>query len=550
MSLLACTGLLVLAAPALAGNQFTLDHGADSSGPVVVDQQGNAYVAWLHRSGAQDVVMFCKFAPGATHCPGPITLPVGLAAPFTSTDTPYPVLGPGNTVYIVAPSYDTNQLVIWQSTDGGVTFSSPVVGPTAAQLSNSNLSDVCQVASSLDDVLPMNAFGGQYDRSQGTKTLGTAPVEFEMASDDPFATWSFGFYGESCVVESDVTVTPGTIPAQWFNFGGSDTVSGIMSDQATLGWAGGGSAGCAVVAPGDEVEAYSNGGTPEMVKFFRWSSPVGPCAKSPGGNLGPSGENNWAGASTIAQGALPRLAGGLGGLFLLSADAARPPASAPTAVDVRRYDVATHSFGPAHQLAVLRHEGYDTTIGGGIGENYTTGEVAVVWPGVKAAHPNAMHLYVSTDGGAQFSQGQAIGVRQFGYEVLGNARVAVAGDGNGVVTWQDSGGLHVADFAPMPVDYKRLTVVHPATVQILATCLSPKHNCTASATVAHNGTTIASGTHSVPSGRTTLLSLPLSGPGQTLLKAAGGRLAAMLALAIKSPQVKTQTIITPTTLVG
>jgi hypothetical protein len=35
---------------AAAADQFTLDRAADAIGPIVIDQSGNRYVAWLHKT--------------------------------------------------------------------------------------------------------------------------------------------------------------------------------------------------------------------------------------------------------------------------------------------------------------------------------------------------------------------------------------------------------------------------------------------------------------------------------------------------------------------
>ena len=135
-------------------------------GPIAVDQSGNGYVAWLHRSGASDTDMFCKLPAGTTKCADPITLSVTLPTPAT-TITPFPVLGPGTDVYVVAPSYDSSQMVIWESTDGGATFGPAYVGPSDAALADPlAYSDTCNVGSDLDDVVGFNALGAQYDRSQ------------------------------------------------------------------------------------------------------------------------------------------------------------------------------------------------------------------------------------------------------------------------------------------------------------------------------------------------------------------------------------------------
>ena len=327
-----------LAGPAAAANQSTLDRAADSMGPIAVDQSGNGYVAWLHRSGASDTDMFCKLPAGTTKCADPIALSVSLPTPAT-TITPFPVLGPGTDVYVVAPSYDSSQMVIWESTDGGVTFGPAYVGPSDAALADPlAYSDTCNVGSDLDDVVGFNALGGQYDRSQETKTLGSTTIDFEMSSGDPFLLWNFTFDGSPCAVPSSVTVTPGKIPAQWFTQGDD-----VGTDDTTLGWAGGGTVACSLNAPGDEVQAYQVGDSP-IIRFFRWSTPTGPCGSDPGVNLSPSGADNWSGPTTVGDGQFPRLAGGKAGLFLLSGN--DPSSSgAPTAVDIRPYELASHGFG-------------------------------------------------------------------------------------------------------------------------------------------------------------------------------------------------------------
>ena len=264
---LTVTAAALLAGPAAAADQSTLDHAADSMGPIAVDQSGNGYVAWLHRSGANDIDMFCKLPAGKTKCADPIRLSVSLPTPAT-TNTPFPVLGPGTDVYVVAPSYDSSQMVIWESTDGGATFGPAYVGPSNAVLADPlAYNETCNVGSDLDDVIGFNAIGGQYDRSQSTKTLGSTTIDFEMSSGDPFLLWNFTFDGSPCAVPSSVTVTPGKIPAQWFTQG--DDVS---TDDTTLGWAGGGTVACSLNAPGDEVQAYQVGDDP-IIRFFRWSTP-------------------------------------------------------------------------------------------------------------------------------------------------------------------------------------------------------------------------------------------------------------------------------------
>ncbi len=431
-----------LAGPAGAANLFTLDRAADSMGPIAVDASGNGYVAWLHK-GPPDTVMFCKLAPGARSCPTPITLPTEGASP----NTPFPVLGPGGDVYVVAPSYETDEMVMWQSSNGGASFGAPWI---AGAPLGGEFQYVCQVETNLDDVLAFNAYGGQYDPSQGLGTLGgsAANLEFEMSSANPDIDWTFAFYGQGCV-EPYPEKPHQSIPEQHFPFGGGG------GEESSLGWVSGSSGECALSYPGDEVDAYEDANShPASVRFYRYSSPTGPCSVTEK-NMGPSSRGDWSGPTVVTQGAFTRLAGGAGGLFLLSGDAVSPPATEPTAVDVRHYDLATHSFGAQTQLAVVKKLDYEAGgPAGAIGENYTTGEVAVVWPDVAGAN-HQLSLYTSIDGGAHFASVGDIARIGFGYADWDNARVALAPDGAGFVTWKDASGLHVANLVPISPERKR-----------------------------------------------------------------------------------------------
>jgi hypothetical protein len=544
----ALLGTLVLAGsfagPAAAANLFTLDPGADSMGPVAVDAGGNGYAAWLHKSSPGDTVMFCKFASSARSCAHPIVLGVTLSLASAVTSTPFPVLGPGSIVYVVAPSYDTDQMVMWESTNGGASFGAPWVAGAAI---GSGLTYVCQVGTNLDDVLPFNAYGGQYDPSQGLTTLGSGAsnIEFEMSSSNPYVNWTFAFYGQGCVVPQEAMPTPGKIPDQYFPFG----EGAFGSQEASLGWVSGGPGACPLSALGDEVEAFEGDHvSPPTVRFFHYSAPSGPCSVT-GKNLGPSGAGNWTNSGVVTQGAFPRLAGGADGLFMLSGDAVKEGSSQPTAVDVRHYDLASHSFGAPQRLAVVANEDFATGgPAGGLGENYTTGEVAAVWPNV-AGDTGQMSLYISTDGGARFSSAQDIAQIQPGYAILDNARVALAANGGGFVTFEDSGGLHVADLTTLAAPYKRLTVHHPSTLELAVTCESPKAPCKASATVKVKGTTIATGHLSVPPGGTSTLLLHLNATGRALLAAAHGHLKAILHLTITDPGASPERLTVHTVIV-
>ncbi|MHB8491096.1 MAG: hypothetical protein ACYDA6_02630 [Solirubrobacteraceae bacterium] len=535
-------GAVMLPSPAGAANQFTLDKHADSIGPVVVDQSGNGYVAWLH-TGSPDAVMFCKLAPGGHTCPHQVTLPaVRLIDPTSGTDTPFPVLGPGNYVYVVAPSYDTNQMVIWQSSNGGTTFSTPWVStPNGEQTSG------CLVETDLNDVLGINAYGGEYARSQGTASLpGKSPsaLEFQMSSSNPYINWTFAYWGEGCVVPLSTTSSPGAIPWQYFPFGGGE----LGSQDSTLGWASGTSSGCAESAAGDEVTAYMQASSPPNIRYYRYSAPTGPC-KITEENLSPSASHLWHGPTTLTAGAYPRLAGGKSGLFLLSGDGVTASNGAPSAVDIRAFDLSTHSFGSPLRLSGVSDPSILNPDSGGLGENNETGELAAVWPDVGGS-TGLMSLFISTDGGAHFSAAQQIAALGYGYSGGDDARVAVAADGTGFVTFEDAGGLHVADLTTLGTAYKRLVVHHKRTIELPVTCEAPKGVCKASARVRLKGHTIASGHLTVASGRTENLRLTLNSSGRSSFASAGGHLKATLTLTVTHPPGSPERVVQPTVLVS
>jgi|SRR5580692_939394 hypothetical protein len=535
---LGCALLLAgaLAGSATAANLFTLDPSAESMGPIAVDASGNGYVAWLHK-GPPNTVMFCKLAPDAHSCPAPITLSSGGASP----NTPFPVLGPGGDVYVVAPSYDSDEMIMWQSSNGGASFGAPWI---AGAPPGGEYEYVCQVETDLDDVLAFNAYGGQYDPSQGLSTLGgsASNIEFEMSSANPDIDWTFAFYGQGCV-EPYPEKPNQAIPEQHFSFGGGG------GEESSLGWVSGTAGECALSYPGDEVDAYEDDDShPASVRFYRYSSPTGPCSVTEK-DMGPSSAANWSGPNVITQGAFTRLASGAAGLFLLSGDALSPPATEPTAVDVRHYDLATHSFGAPQQLAIVKGLDYETGgPAGGIGENFTTGEVAAVWPDVAGA-THQLSLYISTDGGAHFSSAQDIAHIGPGYADWDNARVALAPDGEGFVTWEDGEGLHVANLEPLQTLYARLIVHRHSLMKLEVTCESTKATCIAGAIIRVKGTIVAVGHGGVPSGTTTLLPVRLNTTGRTLLKAAHGRLHARLHLIVTDPGSSTERITVPTVIV-
>ena len=120
---LTCALTLGLAANARANNLFTLDSAAFSSGNIVEDTAGTAYVAWLHEGadGAPATASYCRIPRGGS-CAAPISL-----ATSGQVTGAFPVLGSGSIVYVVAPLYPNPGVAVWTSTDGGQSFGAAVV---------------------------------------------------------------------------------------------------------------------------------------------------------------------------------------------------------------------------------------------------------------------------------------------------------------------------------------------------------------------------------------------------------------------------------------
>ncbi|HET7416987.1 MAG TPA: hypothetical protein VFJ61_05135 [Solirubrobacterales bacterium] len=142
--LIAAAATLVLAAfPAVsaANNLFTLDTNAQSNGHLIEDAAGNAYVAWTTEGVGIGIepVKYCKIAPGGTCSPITLSIP-GATSISESASAAFPVFGPGNTVYVVAPRYAENDVVFWTSTDGGVSFDAGTL--TEPYSSKTNPTDV------------------------------------------------------------------------------------------------------------------------------------------------------------------------------------------------------------------------------------------------------------------------------------------------------------------------------------------------------------------------------------------------------------------------
>jgi hypothetical protein len=129
----ALVAALFSAGAAQATNLGTLDPQAASQGHVIEDAAGTAYIAWTRKSatGAEQAV-FCKIARGSK-CSSPILLPIpGAGTSATeSISGAFPVFGTGSTVYVVAPRYVPDDVVLYTSEDGGASFGAGQVIPMA-----------------------------------------------------------------------------------------------------------------------------------------------------------------------------------------------------------------------------------------------------------------------------------------------------------------------------------------------------------------------------------------------------------------------------------
>lgn len=375
---------LLAASAAQATNRFTLDSTAGTPGNVVADAAGTAYVAWVAiGASGPDTPRFCKVPRGGT-CPAPHVLPIpGATMVSDGASGAFPVLGVGETVYVVAPRYVRNDVVLYTSVDGGASFGAGVITPSAVPTTNgpysskTNPTDVLRVGTSF--------LIGANNAGLGFSTFGAATGNFSFAD-------------------------PG--------------VGGVAG--STMG-----------LAAGNPVTAFWNISSPPYpVRFYRYNG---------AGSM--TSEANWTGPTTVTSGYMPRLAGGAAGLWLVSQDYASPASSLPTAVNVRRFDGAT--FGSP--LTLVDDPTASLFDGGQITQS-PNGRIAVVWPSPSPVDGfRVMRLFTSADGGASFGGPAHIAAIGSGYSLNDNAKLALADDGQGWLTFRDGEGLKVADLSPLPV---------------------------------------------------------------------------------------------------
>jgi hypothetical protein len=516
----------LVAARAWAADQFTIDRNPDSFGAVVTDQAGNGYVAWEHAGsgGAADVPMFCKLAPGVRRCAHPtrLALPGSGQGAQANALALFPILGPGQAVWVVTSRYVLDDTLIWTSGDGGRSFGAPAEIPYTP---NCPPSGPCPLSYSyagltqIDDGLPIALNYATYDRQVYLTGTGLPSVYWLESSNNP----GLGFN-----IDDTAEISGGSAGTSEFTF-----------DNPGGGGVGGSALGTTSV--GEVVEAYWLDTTPPKLAYYYFHEPPKPVPISP--------QSGWAGPVTLGAGYLPRLADGTGGLFLLSSDSIHG-AGQPTAVDVRSYSTATHTFGPASTLARTGAGIADLFRGGGLAENYDTGELAAVWPRFSNTGTQFMRLWLSTHGEKRFSAAQYIATVGDSYSDFDNARVAIADHGTGFVTFEDAGGLEVADLYPLGAQWQTLRRT-PSVVKVPVSCPAPKGHCKVTVTLAREPAgKLASGHSEIGAGATSTLRVPLAAAALSLLASHHGPLRATLTIVLQPPSTSPHTTKTTVELRG
>ena len=516
--MLACAVLAPAGLPAAANaaHQFTIDSSPQSFGAVATDAAGNGYVTWEHGSlGGVWAPMFCKLKPGATRCSSPISLQLPGGPGDPSANEVFPIVGPGKTVWVVTSRYVDQDTLIWTSTNGGTSFGAAHVipyltcigapGPCEPSYSYADGTDI-------DDAVPVTPGYAAYAGQTYLTASGQPSVYWLESSFDPF----LGFN-----IDNTAETLGGPMGASEFQF-----------DNA----GGGGVAGSSLAATstGEVVEAYWRESTPMVIDYYVFRHP-NPNPISP--------QAGWSGPTFLADGYLPRLADGAKGLFMLSADGS---GQTPNNVDLRSYNASTHSFGSAHRITGAGDSLFD---GGGLGENFSTGELAVVWP-TFGTNRDLMRLYVSTDGGSRFTAAQYIATVGGSYATADNARVAIADNGTGFATFEDGGGLEVADLYPLSISPTRFRVSHGA-IAVPVTCTAAKGRCRVRLTLLETSSgKLASHVFKVGAGTTKSLKLHIGATAISLLASHNNQLSVKLAISLRLPGVSPYKTSGRVTLVG
>ncbi|MFI5027668.1 MAG: hypothetical protein ACHQCF_01640 [Solirubrobacterales bacterium] len=268
---LAIAAMLGLAAPAAANDLFTLDPQATSTGRLVEDAAGNAYVTWTRKSSSAlpDSPMFCKIPPGG-QCTSPKGLPIPGAVDGTDAVAGvFPVLGPGSTVYAVAPRYVHDDVVIWTSENGGQSFNTgTVIG--SAYSNKSDPTDVLRAAG--------NLLIGAFNPGLGFSTTtagGPVGSNLDFASlSGTVEGSSLGLQGSENLVEAYWTLSePDSMFFYRYKNAGSPTLESSWEGPTPIGNGyetklAGGSSGLFLVS-----QDYSGGANPTALDVRRYQGP-------------------------------------------------------------------------------------------------------------------------------------------------------------------------------------------------------------------------------------------------------------------------------------
>ena len=350
--------------------------------------------------------------------------------------------------------------------------------------------------------MPITSGGATYNRQSYIDGIGQPAVTFLQSSYNP----GLGFNWDATDVIYQFE--PGVSEFQFANPGAGGVAGSALGTTSS----------------GDVVEAYWLLSSPATLAYYVYT----PTAQHQTVLTATAG--GFTGPITVGKGYLPRLADGAAGLFMLSTDS--PHGGEPTAVEIRKYNASTHTFGAPDRIAGTPASAGALFTGGGLGENYDTGQLAAVSPSLGSSS-DVMRLYLSSDGGGHFSEAQDVASIGDAYAGPDNARVSIADNGTGFVTFQDHRGLEVADLQPLPAQFKHVHA-HGKSAGVPVTCPAPKGSCSVQLTlaVAHYKQPLRSH-FTVAAGVTRTLRLRLPKAVQTLLRSDHGSLKARLTVLIR-----------------
>jgi hypothetical protein len=230
LAALATLAVAVIPTSAAANDLYTLDPNAVSRGSVIQDAAGNAYVGWSSEGvgTGPEVPKFCKIAPGAGCAPVSLSIP-GAASLSDSVSAVFPVFGPGSVVYAVGPRYARNDVIIWTSVDGGVTFD----GGTEINhySSKTNPTDVFLSGSTF--------MIGAYNAGLGFSTaevagLGGGSIDFANPGSGGVASSSMGLAGDGNPVIAYWNISDPPYPLLYYRYKGAGDINSQVNWEGPL----------------------------------------------------------------------------------------------------------------------------------------------------------------------------------------------------------------------------------------------------------------------------------------------------------------------------